>query len=169
MGQRIGELMHLAQEFPHMQDTGYYELLAEFSTYVNHALLYDIGTSNGCSALALSYNLNNQVRSYDINKSARLVQHRGNIQFVIGNFFDDQELFSSPLIFFDVDPHNGEIEKQFMEWLEKNEYTGIVIFDDIHLNNQMINFWKNIKQKKEDATERGHSTGTGIVYFTRGQ
>lgn len=166
MGQRIDTLKHLAPGYGNM-DNPYYELLAEHSTFINNAIIYDIGTSNGCSALALSYNMNNKVRSYDIHQQDQMVSHRGNVEFIIGNFFEDKEIFASPLIFFDVDPHNGEIEKQFMEWMEKNQYTGIVIFDDIHLNEQMRNFWSNIKQKKEDAGDKGHCTG--IVYFVRGK
>jgi hypothetical protein len=49
--------------------------------------------------------------------------------------------------------------------LEKNGYRGIVILDDIHLNDHMNTFWNNITQKKHDVTNVGHFSGTGIIIF----
>jgi hypothetical protein len=39
------------------------------------------------------------------------------------------------------------------------------MFDDIHLNNEMSNFWNALKNEKYDLTHIGHHTGTGIAIY----
>jgi hypothetical protein len=43
-----------------------YRLYSYLSTFFNNITILDIGTLNGRSAVALSYNENNQIISYDI-------------------------------------------------------------------------------------------------------
>ena len=61
--------------------------------------------------------------------------------------------------------HNGIHEKLFYDWLIKINYKGLLLFDDIHLNNEMRTFWNNIIHKKEDISHIGHITGTGVVWM----
>ncbi len=68
------------------------------------------------------------------------------------------EIVKSDFIVLDIDPHDGIEETRILEALEKNNYKGIVLLDDINLNPGMKNFWK-------DITEYGHWSGTGIVIF----
>jgi hypothetical protein len=42
---------------------------------------------------------------------------------------------------------------------------GTLILDDIYLNDDMVNFWNQINDDKIDATNIGHSTGTGVVFL----
>lgn len=53
-------------EFTNKQGIEHYKLLAYFSTQFNGVNIIDIGTHRGSSALALSYNINNTVHSFDI-------------------------------------------------------------------------------------------------------
>ena len=55
--------------------------------------------------------------------------------------------------------------KNFYDWLIKINYKGLLLFDDIHLNNEMRTFWNNIIHKKEDISHIGHITGTGVVWM----
>ena len=69
------------------------------------------------------------------------------------------------MIFIDA-PHDGMYEKKCYEWLQKNNFTGIAVWDDIHLNAAMENFWQSITHTKIDVTRYGHVTGTGVVNFS---
>jgi hypothetical protein len=92
----------------------HYDLLSTLSEQYNGVKLYDIGTYKGLSALALSSNQKNLVISYDIGYFVTIKQPT-NVEFRIGNFYYDKEMLSSPLIMFDIDPHDGFQEKKFIE------------------------------------------------------
>ena len=149
----------------------YYRLLAKISTLFDEERLLDIGTHNGGSALALAYNPENLIYSYDIEESneIKLVKEKfinGNINFIIGNVLESTQIQTCPFIFIDI-THNGEDEKKIVEYLKEIHWHGITIWDDIYLNVGMRRFWENIKQQFEcyDISDLGHWTGSGIVIF----
>jgi hypothetical protein len=142
----------------------HYDLLSTLSKQYNGVKLYDIGTYKGLSALALSSNQTNLVISYDISYNI-IIKQPNNVEFRIGNFYTDKEMLSSPLIMFDIDPHDGLQERNFVDNLINVGYKGTVIFDDIHLNDGMKDFWSSVTQEKHDYTQYGHWSGTGIVIF----
>ena len=61
--------------------------------------------------------------------------------------------------------HDGTFEKAFYEYLIEIDYKGILLLDDIKLNPEMIDFWNGITKEKQDISEIGHITGTGLVMF----
>jgi len=142
----------------------YYKLLAYFSsTLPKDSIVFDVGTYRGISALALSYNEYIKVISFDI-ANFNIIYNRNNIVFKIGNFLEDENLLNASLMFIDVDPHDGIKEATFLDQLIKIGYKGILIFDDIHLNSGMDNFWKNATSyNSQDLTSLGHTTGTGLL------
>lgn len=147
-----------------LSDKEHYNLLSTLSNEYNGVKIYDIGTYKGLSALALSANPNNLVISYDIGYFIE-VDRPVNVEFRIGNFYTDAEMLSSPLIMFDIEPHNGLDERVFIDNLLRVGYKGTVIFDDIHLNDGMQKFWDSVTQEKYDLTTMGHWSGTGKVIF----
>jgi hypothetical protein len=144
----------------------HYRLIAHLSTRFNGASLFDIGTSKGYSALALSYNPANFVVSYDIVdcKELRFPEQLGRLEYRIGDVLKDPRLLASPLIMLDTD-HDGVFENEFYAFLKKNNYRGWLFLDDIHLNPAMIRFWHGITELKVDLTDLGHFTGSGMVAF----
>lgn len=62
--------------------------------------------------------------------------------------------------------HDGEFENQFYAFLNKNDYRGLLFLDDIHLNQPMTDFWNAIREPKEDLTDLGHWSGSGLVDFS---
>ena len=84
------------------------------------------------------------------------------------NVFDESEdiIKSSKLMFLDLDPHDGIQEKKFIEWLEKIEYNGVIICDDIEWFPAMSRWWNELKQTKYNVTKYGHGSGTGIIDFS---
>ena len=144
----------------------HYRLIAYLSTRFNNELIFDIGTNKGCSALALSYNSSNRVISYDVVECKELnaFDQLPRIEFRLGNVLTDTRLLSAPLIMLDT-YHDGSFERVFYEFLKKHHYHGWLFLDDIHLNAAMIQFWNDITEPKEDLTELGHWSGSGLVAF----
>ena len=142
----------------------HYPLLAHISTLYNNALLYDIGTYRGCSALALAYNKSNTIKSFDIVDCVQIRNTPSNIEWIVGNFMEQptEEIHSSPFIMLDID-HTGVTEQKILDFLIDNNWHGKLLLDDINLNQAMKNFWNNITLEKYDLTHIGHFSGTGLV------
>ena len=68
------------------------------------------------------------------------------------------------LVMIDID-HSGVTEKEIMNELRKANYKGLVLLDDIFLNDEMKKFYAEIPEKKIDVTKVGHWSGTAIVVF----
>ena len=143
----------------------HYILLTAAARYFQTATLVEVGTYHGSGALALSQS-DNRVISYDLENVRRIVHSPANVEYRLGDFRDDAELIlNSPLIFVDVDPHDGVQERAFHQWFLDNGYRGLVIWDDIHLNDAMKAWWRNVGNVKTDLTSLGHWSGTGLIHY----
>jgi hypothetical protein len=144
----------------------HYPLIACLSTRFKNSLIFDIGTNKGYSALALSYEPTNTVISYDIVECKELSgpDRPARIEYRIGDVLNDARLLSAPLIMLDTN-HDGGFERVFYDYLKKHRYRGWLFLDDIHLNTAMIRFWNDITEPKEDLTDLGHWSGSGLVAF----
>tara|TARA_R110002126_G_scaffold116875_6_gene256525 strand:+ start:6936 stop:7505 length:570 start_codon:yes stop_codon:yes gene_type:complete len=144
----------------------HYKLLGWISNQYNHTTLCEIGTCDGMGLLALTLNKNNKVISYDIKdyKQKHKMPFNGERKIcdTIFNFYD--EIKECPIIFYDA-RHDGETELNFLNGLIDNEWKGVIFFDDIHFNDAMKSFWLKIELHKEDWSDIGHYTGTGVVFF----
>lgn len=160
----------------------HYRLLAYMSTQFERRDIIDIGTHKGSSALALSYNPNNRVLSFDIEDRmgaegrAKKWSGRTNISFHMANLWDGEEravwrekVLGSAMIFMDIDPHDGPMELEFYRWLKREGYQGLLVCDDIwYFKGMRDRFWYHVPTaEKVDVTELGHWSGTGIVHFGR--
>jgi len=142
----------------------HYRLLMYVSTLYNNETIFDVGTNKCMSALALSYNKSNKVKTYDIIKLLPENPNVDNIEYILGDSTKDTDLKNCPVIFLDVD-HDGIYEDIFYDHLKSINWKGILILDDIHLNEPMIKFWNRIEEEKHDITNIGHWSGTGLVVF----
>jgi len=147
----------------------HYRLLAYITEMFNNIKILDIGTRYGESAICLSRNKSNKIITYDIsNQCVNMTPELfkiNNIEFRHKDFRDDSEVKDASIIFLDVDPHDGYKEKEMYEFIKANNFKGILIVDDIILNEGMKQFWASIEKRKEDITSLGHWSGTGVVYF----
>lgn len=156
--------------YPHLLDTKeHYRLLLMLTKSMNHARILDAGTNIGASAVTLAQNNTNMIYTVDIGDTTTL--QIGSIPNICVMRFDVLSLNKgiikgSDLILLDIDPHDGEAESKFLKKLEDDKFSGILVCDDIHLNQGMEDFWNSITKKKLDVTEYGHHTGTGIVDFS---
>lgn len=146
----------------------HYQLLANISSAVNNKLFYDIGTNYGASALALSINKTNIVKSYDLVNLLPCRIDEKNISFNIGNCLDDIDLLNADLIFLDT-MHDGSFEKIFLDFLVKSNYKGLVIMDDIYeypiLKSIAYEISKINNYELVDLTSVGHYSGTLAIIF----
>lgn len=148
-----------------------FKLYAYLSTLFNDGIILDVGTEYGNSALALSYNENNTIMSYNILEEGASGIIRENIIWKIMDFREDESIDyeAVKMICIDVDPHDGRQEIEMFKFLQDKGWEGILIFDDIHVNDKMNSFWDSIEpidsteDIKYDITHIGHSSGTGII------
>jgi hypothetical protein len=137
--------------------------------------LADVGTYLGLSAAALATgNPSCRVASYDVvdllPADRTTCRDMGNVAFRLANLLEDAAELERVarecvLIVLDVDPHDGVQEVAFVRRLIGLGYAGVVVCDDVHLNDAMRVFWNWVPLKKIDATCMGHSSGTGIIVF----
>ena len=142
----------------------HYRLLMYISSLFTNSVLFDVGTNKCMSALALSKNGTNIVKTYDILKVAPEYPSVSNIKYIIGDSTEDKDLINSNCIFLDV-AHDGTYEDKFYDYLRKINWKGFLLLDDIHLNDPMKTFWNRITEEKYDVTNKGHWSGTGLVVF----
>lgn len=148
----------------------HYKLLAHLSAQCS-SFVVDIGTYLGFSALAFAQNPNVKVVSYDIvpDHQANLPK-LPNITYKVADCTLPSEMdliAKAPIILLDIDPHDGIQERDIFTQLEIAGFRGILVLDDIYVNNAMKGFWDWIPEnyKKYDVTRFGHFSGTGIVVF----
>lgn len=150
-----------------------YKFFAFLSTLFNNKVILDVGSYYGNSALAYSYNKNNKVISYDIAEHGQSAIKKDNIVWKIQDFRSDSSLDFSQikLINIDVDPHDGIQEHGMIQFLLDKKWSGLLLLDDININDPMRNFWNRFSDAESkvnllEVGNIGHCTGTGLVYFS---
>jgi len=140
----------------------HYPLLAYISSLYADTTITEIGTFRGLSALALSYNKSNNILSFDI-ESFTEIEPVDNITFIVDDYNNyKSQILQSSFIFFDAgtldstDPNDSLLEYEFYNFLYENNFTGTVMFDDIHMSPKTKQFWTNISQTKYDISKIGH-------------
>lgn len=143
----------------------HYRLLRWISENHPYKHIAEIGCYMGLSTLCLAANKNNMVTTFDINFDAlKWVAHPGNVTR-LQTFGEDAfypGVVYSDIIFVDT-WHNGVMEEALYNYLTSIKWNGLLILDDIFLNDAMTAFWRKVRHDKMDATTLGHSTGTGII------
>lgn len=143
----------------------HYRLLSRIVKLLPGENVVDIGTYEGCSALAMAAEPSTTVISYDIMNRIHRLPKESNIDYRVVNLLRTKVIPETRFIMLDVDPHDGIQEPMFMKLFDAVRYKGIVMLDDIHLNPPMQRWWDSIKREKVDLVGLGHHSGTGMVYF----
>ena len=145
----------------------HYRLLVYLGFCFNGVNITDIGTYMGGSAVALGQNPKNKIFSFDILNSKHDIP-MPNVEFYLGDFHSDtkihKSLLESKVIFLDID-HLYSNEIWIYNFLKENKWSGPLLCDDIHLNDEMKRFWNEVDSPKVDITAYGHVTGTGCIYM----
>lgn len=169
----VNHALNVAKEGYFLQSSGreHYRLLAYISSLYDKETLLDIGTYRGFSALGLAHNKKNRVMSFDILKQpeAQALESNkvlsSNIEFKIDNVLNYKDtVMRCPFILLDT-AHDGIFEKEFLEFLDVNNWHGLLLMDDINEYPALTKIWANLDKKKYDLTHKGHWSGTGLVVF----
>jgi hypothetical protein len=164
---------NMVKDFLEPPGTNHYQLLSCFSLFFDDSILLDIGTNEGASALAMSYNKSNKIYSFDLVDNRKINENLNNIHYIIDDITReytgndgkyDNLVLSSSMIMLDTE-HDGRFEFKFYKYLKKINYKGYLFLDDIYLNKIMVNFWNYITEEKMDLTNLGHWSGSGLVVF----
>lgn len=151
-----------------------YKLYSYITTQFDDITILDIGTHLGTSAISLSHNEKNKVISFDIvdhiKDSNHKIYQKKNIEFKIEdvlNYLNEENIENIKIVLIDIN-HMGYKETLILKKLISLKFSGIVILDDIHHPNKLINLqmkklWNNINLPKYDLTKYGHFSGTGLV------
>jgi predicted O-methyltransferase YrrM len=157
----------------------HYRLLTYLSFQFNNTTIIDAGTHHGVSALCLAQNPSNKVISYDIENLdfEKIInsdlQHTPfgksypNLTFKNLDINNESEsvINSASFIFLDIS-HNGVDELKFSNTLERIDYNGYVLCDDVDTDMFPLRGWfDSINRNKHHLTEIGHLTGSGLVDF----
>lgn len=145
-----------------------FKLYSYLSTLFNDSIILDIGTEYGNSALSFSYNESNTIISYNIIEEGASNISKKNIIWKVMDFRSDTSIDYNnvKIISIDVDPHDGKQEIDMINFLKEKNWSGILILDDIHKNDEMKNFWNSLdfpENKKYDISSIGHCSGTGLI------
>jgi predicted O-methyltransferase YrrM len=161
-----------------LQDAGKepYKLIAYLSKTIG-GVAVDMGTLYGSSALALSYNEQTQVMTLDTKRQIPDAQDlvtpvkRPNVRMIVASC---QTLLphaaKANLVLLDIDAHLTTEIKKVIHELAYYRFKGILVLDNIHLNDDMKSLWIDVGKelnncKTIDATTLGHHTGTGIIVY----
>lgn len=165
-------------EFSGAPGQQHYRLLGYVASQFRDRDIFDIGTHQGASALALSYEASNRVCSFDVKAADRALPRRPNVAYHVCDLWSPERraewaprLLASAFIFLDVDPHEGTRELELVQWLREQRYAGFVICDDVWYFKPMRDrFWHQVPTAdKLDVTDVGHWSGTGVVRFAPSQ
>lgn len=140
----------------------HYRLLVWLGKQVKGRIL-ELGTFRGHSALCLAEG-GQEVITCDIEDHLSINEHSENIAFISarsGHTFVD---YTFGLIFLDT-LHDGIYEREVLNHLRSIKWKGILVMDDIILFPELAKLWAEIPERKENWTDVGHHSGTGIVYF----
>jgi hypothetical protein len=154
----------------------HYQLLANLVKQLpSNSVVGDIGTYRGASALSLTANPKIKVVTYEIfdviPNTEKTIKNHPQIEMKMTNCLNPSELAlisTMPLVFLDVDPHDGVQERVILSAMQQSGFKGILLLDDIHINDKMKSFWNEIPAslKKVDLTAYGHKFGTGAIIFS---
>lgn len=176
----VSKRMPAGPFYPDIWPGEHYKLLAGLTAVLQPRVVFEVGTFQGLSALAIKGSLprGSKLTTVDI-KSWKEIPNTafrpsdfedGALQQALGDLSDpavfssfSSVLSSCDLLFVDA-PKNVIFEETFLKLLEKINLptASIVVFDDIRQWN-MLKIWRNIKRPKMDLTSFGHWTGTGII------
>lgn len=139
-----------------------YKNYAELSLQNDNQLIIDIGTYRGFSAFSFASNKKNKVHTFDITDYIE-IELPENVEFHLKDGLDipNELLNKANIILLDVDPHDGIQEYPILDHIIKSGFRGLLIVDDVNLNDGMKSFYNSIKYEKEIVY--WHHSGTGLV------
>lgn len=149
-------------------ETPYHRFLYLLSAFISPCEIVELGTREGIGALALgSGNAIGNVYTFDIQDQRHYDCKRENVFFYNMDSLNIPQSMSSriQLLFIDTIHDGSRPLMEFERWKDLVEVGGIIIFDDIELNDAMKIFWHNFEPmgyEKINLPEL-HTSGFGLL------
>ena len=178
------DLEKMSEVFPLEEDRNWFTLwpgehyafLDGLTRVAKPALVLDIGTYHGASALVMASHTEKLV-TYDIvplheigSAFEQLTSEYTNVQQIVGDlsehaFYESQiELITNSDLVLVDGPKDGVFEYALVPRLLQDMKEGsILVLDDIRFAN-MVELWKNLDRPRMDVGCFAHSSGTGVVF-----
>ena len=161
-----GWLTHFPEKLKQfVMANNYYWGLAAYIELYNVKYVLEFGTCTGSSAVIMSQ-AGSAVDTYDLNDIWQLPGCPDNVTCFIAEdvrYIHSVSLEPYDMIFVDID-HMGVEERNLHHKFIKEEYKGVVFYDDIWFNTEMREFWDSIDQEKQSCF--WHKTsGFGVVRY----
>lgn len=139
-----------------------YSNYIELSKQKDNQIIIDIGTYRGFSAFSLAANKTNVVHTFDIG-DYREIELPENVTFCKKGGLEIPKALikKANIILLDVDPHDGIKEPVILKHIIDSGFKGMLILDDVYLNEEMKAFFESITHEK--YLTFWHHSGTGIV------
>ncbi len=162
-----------------------YRLLAALVQVMRPALVVEVGTGGGSSALSMLHTLprDGKVVTFDVVpwqrlsrsecalddadfQNGRLTQHTDDVSHPEG-FAKHRALFERANLFVLDAAKDGRMEARLLDLLRRCSFHAapVFVFDDIRFWN-MLAIWRTLPWPKLDLTSFGHWTGTGLAEWT---
>lgn len=141
----------------------YYEFLKYLVIQLHPKTIVELGTHRGHSCVAMLTgfrNYNGHIYTIDIREQFPLEDHR--ITKIISNDLevDLEQIPKIDLLFIDTHHYANHIAKELNKYIPHVKMNGIVVMDDI-LINDMYSVWKKIKYPKIELNHI-HNSGFGV-------
>lgn len=144
--------------------TNYYWGLASYIDLFKPKRVLELGTCTGASAVVMA-RAGAEVDTWDLADKWELPIWPENVKRCLAREPEGiRTLDLSPydMIFVDIDHEGEEEQKLHAKFLA--EYTGVVFYDDVALNQEMLAFWNSIKQEKVPLLWHD-GAGFGVVRY----
>lgn len=140
----------------------HYRLLVWLGKQVKGRIL-ELGTFRGHSALCLG-KFGEFVHTFDVENHISVNKMPQHVHFDLSEIGHKWVNNAYDLIFLDT-MHDGIYERKVLGYLRSINWKGIVVMDDIILFPELAKLWAEIPERKEDWTDVGHHSGTGVIWF----
>lgn len=147
------------------KNEAYYQFLFHLARLMPSHLTVELGTWKGTSALCMAMgNPSGKVVTIDTSQGQIDPRCRAsNIEFRHASSLDPQpDLTGIDLLFIDTE-HDGKLpDLELAAWEKRLNPDGVVVFDDIWLNEDMLHFWYSLSGKKCELPLHG-AAGFGVL------
>jgi predicted O-methyltransferase YrrM len=170
-----GSECNLVERFD--ESNHYYKLLVAYCKLYSPKRIIEVGFREGWSTRCMSVAAPDAIiKSFDVADQHLKYKHKyHNVEhckvdkeFACGQI----DYKSADFVFIDA-PHDGDFEHKVLQRIKATHFHGIVFWDDIFFNADMVNFWNRIELPKIEISEfatrhkDGTNMGFGVTHHER--
>ena len=152
----------------------YYQWLAALMRVVKPKQVVELGAAAGISTAIMAAELLPDAKLYSLDIDPTIAwkwmtTDFPNVEKIIGDSLDlsvypkDMDLKETDVWFFDTLHTREQLEKEINLYKDYWKENAIVVFDDIHYNEEITDLWNSLPYDKVDNTIPNHYSGFGFL------